>query len=236
MIYKLFSTTSDFLVKSPETGMGYQVIAATRKNKYPNERFIVYNSELILDFDSNFKSYRSQILTEGYSSIYNKVSYLDLENIRILQKNDIKETRNISESNLESKLRKSGGKGAKENPKIIATGEDYFVRLSAFENDKRIDFEKKCLKSGAYTTTLYDYAACFKTNDDPIDRYALPNNDKVRWAFFVKPKKGELYQEGIVQPAFEHEGGGIEDYFEDGTSPDTYLIKLEYGKFEIKKD
>jgi len=236
MIYKLLSSTSDFLLKSPETGMGYQVIDARRQNKYVNERFVVYNSELILDYDSNFKSFRSQILTEGYSAIYNKSSYLSIENIRFLQISEIKEARTILESKRISKLRHSGGKGAKENPKISATGEDYFVRVSAFQNDKRIDFEKKCLKPGAFTTTLKDYVDCVKNNDDPIDRYALPNNDNVRWAFFVKPNKGELYQEGTVQPAFEHDGGGIEDYFEVGTLPNTYLIKLEYGKLEAKKD
>lgn len=109
------------------------------------------------------------------------------------------------------------------------------VNMSGFCN-KRIDFEKKCLKPGAFTTTLIDYVDCVKTNDDPIDRYALPNNDKVRWAFFVKPNKGELYQEGTVQPAFDHDGGGVEDYFEVGTLPKTYLIKLEYGKLEVNKD
>jgi hypothetical protein len=232
MIYKLLPSTSDLLLKSPETGMGYQVIDARRQNKYMNERFIVYNSELILDYDSNFKSYRAQILTEGYSSIYNKSSYLSLENIKILQISDIKETRTILASKRESKLRHSGGKGAKENPKISANGEDYFVRLSAFENDKRIDFEKKCLKSGTYTTNLRDYLTCVQSNDNPIDRYALPNDDKINWAFYIKPDKGESYQEGIVQPAFGHDGGGIEDYFENGTHPNTYKGKLAYGKFE----
>ena len=37
-------------------------------------------------------------------------------------------------------------------------------------------------------------------------------------------------QRGIVQPAFGHEGGGIEAYFEYGTSKETLLFKREYGK------
>jgi hypothetical protein len=35
-------------------------------------------------------------------------------------------------------------------------------------------------------------------------------------------------QLGIVQPAFDHEDGGIETYFENGTSNDTYFQKKSY--------
>jgi len=105
------------------------------------------------------------------------------------------------------------------------------VRLSAYENDKRIDFEKKRLKDGTYTTTLYDYISCVKTKDDPVDRYALPNDETIKWAFYVQPKSNDTLQRGIVQPAFGHAGGGIEAYFENGTAENTYLLKKQYGDF-----
>jgi hypothetical protein len=232
MIYKLYYSKTQYLLSQPETGMGYQLIEAKQHNKLVSERFVVYNAELIIDFDVNFKSYRSQIISEGYNSIFNKAGYIDIEDLKILKSNEVKEYRTITESKRQSKLRQSGGNSAVNNPKQPATGDDYFARLSAFENDRRIDFENKCLRSGSYTTTLRDYAACVKLDDDPIDRYALPNEDKIKWAFYIRPKKGELYQEGIVQPAFGHDGGGIEDYFVDGTLHDTYIGKLEYGKFE----
>ena len=86
------------------------------------------------------------------------------------------------------------------------------------------------LKPGSFTTTFRDYTDCVSTSDDPIDRYALPNDEKINWSFYIKPKSIDILQKGIVQPAFNHEGGGIEAYFEKGTSESTYLMKREYGK------
>ncbi len=34
------------------------------------------------------------------------------------------------------------------------------------------------------------------------------------WAFFIKPKKNDIFQFGVVQPAFGHLGGGVEAYFD----------------------
>jgi hypothetical protein len=86
------------------------------------------------------------------------------------------------------------------------------------------------LKPGSFTTTFNDYSDCVSTNDEPIDRYALPNDENINWAFYIKPKSIDVLQKGIVQPAFNHEGGGIEAYFENGTSENTYLVKREYEK------
>jgi hypothetical protein len=105
-----------------------------------------------------------------------------------------------------------------------------FVRLSVYENDHRIDFTMKRLKKGTYTTTCQDYKDCVDYKDDPIDRYALPNDDPVKWAFYIQPKNTDELQRGIVQPAFGHEGGGIEAFFENGTSVNTYLAKKPYGQ------
>ena len=86
------------------------------------------------------------------------------------------------------------------------------------------------MKPGTFTTTFEDYGDCITTNDDPIDRYALPNDEKIKWSFFIQPKNIDILQKGIVQPAFGHQGGGIEAYFEKGTSENTYALKREYGK------
>jgi hypothetical protein len=142
----------------------------------------------------------------------------------------MREYRILSESKRTTKGRHSGGKGATENPKEFANGSDIYVRISAYEDDKRIDFVKKRLKPGSFTTTLFDYTSCVETNDDPIDRYALPNEETIKWSFYIKPKSFDTLQNGVVQPAFNKDGGGIEAYFENGTSIDTYLFKRVYGK------
>lgn len=66
--------------------------------------------------------------------------------------------------------------------------------------------------------------------DDPIDRYALPNDEIIKWAFYIQPKKDDILQRGIVQPAFGHDGGGLEVFFEYGTSEKSYFDKRPYGK------
>ena len=86
------------------------------------------------------------------------------------------------------------------------------------------------MRPGSYTTTETDYQDCVSTNDDPIDRYALPNDESIKWSFYIRPKTSDTLQRGIVQPAFSHQGGGIEAYFEQGTSDNTYFDKKEYGK------
>ena len=222
MIYDLLSL--------PETGMGYQVIDATRRGKYTKERFIVYNSELIVDFDDKFFESKRQIVSGGYSKIVSKAEYISFEKVKLVRKNEVKELRVLTESKKKDKERQSGGKGAADNSMENADGNEMFIRLSAYENDRRIDLDNKKLKPGTYTTTKVDYLTCVRVADDPIDRYALPNGEEIKWSFYVQPKTNDLLQRGIVQPAFGHDGGGNEVYFENGTSNNTYLDKRPYGK------
>lgn len=228
MIYRLHWVDVNNLLRAPETGMGYQVVEAAQYGIEAAKRYVVYNSELAINIDSEFKSYKRQIFFEGFSKALDRSSELILEtkSIRVLNKAEVQERKALrfSESKT-NKKRHPGDKGAKENPKESANGVEIFVRLSAYENDKRIDFDNKRLRPGTYTTTEQDYNECVSTNDDPIDRYALPNDEAINWAFYVRPKTGDTLQRGIVQPAFDHEGGGIEAYFENGTSNDTYFQK-----------
>lgn len=228
MIYKAFSAFSNDLISKPETGMGYQVIKAIKPGRTTIDNFVVYNSELIVEDNSEFQSYKRKIITEGFSNILNKADYLSLNIVSVLSKKEIKELRFLSESKKSSKGRYSGGVGAKDAEKKNADGKEVFVRLSAYADDKRIDFANKKLKPGSYTTTLIDYQTCKRLNDDPVDRYALPNDETIKWAFHIQPKTSDQLQRGTVQPAFGHDGGGIEAYFEDGTSNETYLYKLPY--------
>jgi len=232
MIFKAYSSDQQKFLSLPESGMGYQIVEAKRYSKAFKEKFIVYNSELVVDLDSNFSRAKTQIITEGYLNVRNKAEWLLIETstISLLSRKQITEHRVLNENKKKEKGRQSGGSGAAENPKELANGKETFVRLSAYENDMRIDFSKMKLKPGTYTTTNDDYVLCVKTSDDPIDRYALPNDEKIKWAFYVQPKSNDLLQRGIVQPAFGHDGGGIEVFFEYGTSEKTYLNRQPYGK------
>jgi hypothetical protein len=240
MIYKVnFLDTSKFL-NLPETGMGYQIFDSVIYGSTIKKRYLVYNADLILDFDKSFAESKKQVFSRNYNSLLSEVKTLkiDFNDIKILNKSQLTDTvQNLSlkfnmmnEVSKKNKHRYYGGKAANDSAKEYANGDEEFVRLSAFEEDKRIDNVRKRLKEFSYATTRKDYLDCINYFDDPVDRYALPNDDKIKWCFYIKPKIKDNLQRGIVQPAFGHEGGGIEGYFENGTSNETFLYKKEYGK------
>ena len=75
---------------------------------------------------------------------------------------------------------------------------------------------------------MEDYLACKAKAEDPAERYALPNNDEIKFAFHIRPVKKDTLQRGTVQPANGKRGGGKEVYFENGTSKDTFLKQTSY--------
>lgn len=230
MIYRARDSLMYDLLSMPETGMGYQLIDAKRKDMISRERFIVYNSELIIDLDSKFKEFQNQIIKESFSKVLSKVDFLPLYAITVVKSSEVREPQMLTERKKKEKHRYSGGQGAIDSPTEHANGKELFVRLSAYLNDKRIDFDNKRLKPGTFATTNTDYTTCVRYSDDPIDRYALPNDDEIKWAFYVQPKSYDSLKRGIVQPAFGHDGGGVEVYFKKGTSRGTYLDKRPYGE------
>ncbi|MDZ7775283.1 MAG: hypothetical protein U5L09_06545 [Bacteroidales bacterium] len=234
MIYKAYSSFTEILLNQPETGMGYQLIEAKRPNQYYSQQFIVYNAELIVDLNGSFQENRRKILNEGHDRMFSLAHYADFSLSKVFNSRELRSFRELrsvrmfSDSKMEEKGRHSGGTGAIDNAPIYANGEDIFVRLSAYENDRRIDFENKCLLDGTFTTTEEDYLSCKSHNDNPVDRYALPNDEEIKWAFYVQPKSYDKYRPGIVQPANGHNGGGVEALFDNGTSKNTYLKKTSY--------
>ncbi len=232
MIYEATLSEKIKLLSIPETGMGYQLIEARRENTFLKEQFIVYNSELIITRNSSFLQNKRKLFSEGYLQSLASAPYLelDLSSITLLPKSIILENLSANERTFSEKKRLKGGKGAKDNPKRRNLGSDTFVRVSAYEDDNRVDLANQRFKDGTYSTVLEDYQNCVVEQDDPVDRYALPNDEEIKWAFYVKPKTTDEFQIGVVQPAFGHSGGGIEAYFEKGTSSNTYLFKRSYGK------
>jgi hypothetical protein len=232
MIYKAYSTDTNKLISLPETGMGYQVIDGQLTGSSTTKRYVVYNADLIVDLDDDFIRNKQLIIVRGYTLISNAASLLNLktESIKLMTKRSLYESISLSQTKINVNNRHSGGKGAIDSPKENADGKEFFVRLSAYQNDKRIDFVKNRLKEGSFTTTLNDYLSCVRTKDDPIDRYALPNDETIKWSFYIQPKLNDSLQRGIVQPAFGQQGGGIEAYFESGTSENTYSMTKPYGE------
>lgn len=231
MIFKTYFSDTLKLLSLPETGMGYQLIEGKILSEDKIRQYVVYNCELAVNLDEDFPIYRRKIIEKGFSTVLNESNSLliNTESIKIITGRPLFEVKSLSNYKQSKNKRHSGSNGAKENPKESSDGNETFVRVSAYENDKRIDFKRKRLIEGSYTTTLIDYYDCITTDDDPVDRYALPNDEPIRWAFYIKPTIQDVLQRGIVQPAFGHEGGGIEVFFEKGTSDYTFFLKKEYG-------
>lgn len=228
MIYKAFSSFTDELLRLPETGMGYQIIDAKKSGQYSKNRFIVYNGKLIVDYDNYFNTYKRQIVLESYTKMFSQSNYLTLDSPTLVSRSAVSSVRTFSESSMTTKGRNKGGIGASDSPKIYANGTDIYVRLSHYEDDIRVDMINKKLKPGAYATTKADYLTCKAYNDDPVDRYALPSDETIQWAFEIQPKSYDQLRLGIVQPANNHNGGGIEALFDDGTSNGTLIDKHAY--------
>ncbi len=229
MIYKAFSTFTEDLLRLPESGMGYQIIDAIRPNRTSKDRFIVYNSSLIVDYSVlTFNDSKKELLLEGYTKMFSKSDYLTLSSPTLVNRSEVRGTRMYSEGVMSMKSRNSGSVGAVDSPKRYANGIDIYVRLSHYLDDKRIDKVNKKLKPGAYATTKEDYLTCKRTNDDPVDRYALPSDELIEWAFEVQPKSFDQLRLGIAQPAFNHNGGGVEALFDDGTSNGTLIDTHAY--------
>jgi hypothetical protein len=222
MYYKLNLEKQNELKYLPETGMGYQIIEARFYGEYERREFVVLNEELIVENNNLRKDYFKEIFTKGFNLAIRNALYKDLRDIKLKTDSD---TFSVYERGNNKST------GAKNNPLINADGKTYYVRLSAYEDDKRIDVKNNCLLPGSYTTTKRDYEKCVTDNDAPVERYALPNDEVIEWAFHILPERKDQYRFGIVEPEFGKRGGGEECYFENGTSFDTFKKKTKYGVF-----
>lgn len=220
MYFKLSKEQEVDLLNQPETGMGYQIVEATKAWNYNREKFLVLNSEVVIEMNGFEDDLIRLIFSQGIFSFKASAELITLNAMKVIIE---KQFRNqVSEPKDEKE------RGAIENPVKSANGEEIFVRLSAFDDDKRIDKVKGCLRPGSFTTTEYDYIECKFMNYNPVERYALPSNDEIKFAFYIKPVKSDTLQKGIVQPANGKRGGGKEAYFANGTALGTFIDQTSY--------
>ena len=85
MIYKVnFLDTSKFL-SLPETGMGYQIFDAAINGSITKRRYLVYNADLILDFDNTFAESKKQVFSIQNKTLLSEVKTLNLDIKNVLQ-------------------------------------------------------------------------------------------------------------------------------------------------------
>ena len=110
--------------------MGYQIIDAIKPGKNYSDRFVIYNSELIVDLDDKFLLFKNRILDEGYNKIFSRVDFLSLSSVGFVSKGSIIQKRLMDENKRSYKRRHSGGSGAIESAIQNADGNESYVRLS----------------------------------------------------------------------------------------------------------
>ncbi len=93
------------------------------------------------------------------------------------------------------------------------------MRFTAYRNDRRITTDKGLLP-GTYATTEAD-SRNVRTGTEAVERYALPDPKPAIYRFRIDPREDTVNREGTVQPAFGHEGGGVEVIFDNGTDKNT---------------
>jgi hypothetical protein len=219
MIRKLRTSQITELLRLKESGMGYQLIEAETGIYGTKNKYLVLNSQMIIDDTAQVLNEVRNVFKGGYKTMLFSASEVELKNIRLVE--------NLSNFNVRA-FSASTKTGAIHQKIELANGSEVFSRLSAYEDDFRVDTANKKLLPGSFATTYADYQFCKTNKLSPVERYALPNDEDIKFAFHFQPLKVDTLQRGIVEPANNHKGGGIEAYFANGTSNNTFISKTDY--------
>lgn len=190
--------------------MGYQFVEATLPDSR-TKRALAYNAELLLFEEEP----RYQLRTE-YKTLLRtaKSAAGEIKSLRMDARPRPTALRSMSSAS------KAGP--AKDAPEEKTKAGEVFNRFSAYEKDNRVNADRS-LRSGTYATTEED-AKNVKTGKDAVARYALPNPEPASYRFTIKPDKDSIIQKGVVEPAYDQPGGGVEVIFTNGTTANTVTL------------
>jgi hypothetical protein len=139
MYFRISESQENQLLSKPETGMGYQIVDAIRGGNLSFEKFLVLNAKVVIEMNKDSSTYVRKVINEGIESAKSKANLVTLHFPTVLNEDQYRMVVNEPKNKNE--------KGAIENPVENANGSELFVRLSAFDNDRRIDKKNKCLLS-----------------------------------------------------------------------------------------
>lgn len=216
---KLTTAETNTLKQLPESGMGYQLVEGTQ---YDNKirRGIAYNGELFLEENESRILLRTMSLSRVLELATKSTGVFKA--LRVLSRSEAP----ISLSERKTAVVKAST--AKDAPTEQTKEGAVFKRFSAFKSDIRLQADGSW-SAGTYATTEED-AKKIKTGKEAVERYALPNPEPAYFLFTGKPKKGTDIMTGTVEPAFDHQGGGVEVIFPKGTDANTVTGPEEIAK------
>lgn len=211
---KLNARMQSMLLNYPETGMGYQIVDATFSDHRHRECLVLNATIAEPVSNGHFQEAFRGMFSEDLNRIYKYASSSnEIIDVKISNKQLFVRAFKLNES--------VGAQDAVDDKTKLG---EKFIRFSAFEDDRRVDKISKFLLPGSYATTYEDGRYCLASGIDPVSRYALPNPEKVKYAFHIAPFSDTRVKRGTVQPANGQHGGGVEVLFPEGTNP--YSVEL----------
>jgi len=200
------------LLKQPESGMGYQIVEVSRASGI--RKGTVYNAELLY-LEGEPGLYLSDEIRQRILKTAGIDEARTILSIRVVRPAAPVRPPILTEKTAAYKL----GKPATDGEPKKTNDREIFIRFTAYANDRRITADKGLLP-GTYATTEAD-SRNIRTGAEAVERYALPDPTPAKFRFRVVPLKDTVFQEGIVQPANGHDGGGMEIIFNSGTDKNT---------------
>lgn len=117
MLFKLTTEQENDLLKQPETGMGYQVVEARKEGNYIREKFLVLNSQVVVEMNAYTSDNVRQVVDEGIYAFKAKANLITLNAMSVL--NEIEFRHVVNETKEEHE------KGAIDNPIEKANGIEF---------------------------------------------------------------------------------------------------------------
>lgn len=223
IMIKLSISLRWWLQEQPEYGMGYQRGVATLSTG-TRETGVILNGSTFVKQDE-LRSMTPTDVAEAEAAAH--MSRLSITNVELIPRSlatlrGIRRIRTVSVINQQKTAQYQivnevlrASQGAKDAPITATLDGEIFNRFSPYRDDFKIT-ALRGLKPGTFATTAED-AKNVRTGREAVARYALENKQSANKRFTIKPEEKTRLQQGVVQPAYDEPGGGVEVIFVDGT-------------------
>lgn len=109
MYFKLSKGQEIDLLNQPETGMGYQVVEASTARSYEREKFLILNSEVVLEIDGFEDDLLHLIFSQGIFSFNANAELITLFAMKVLSekqfRNQVSEPKDEKEKGAIERIR-----------------------------------------------------------------------------------------------------------------------------------
>lgn len=93
MYFKLNKQTENYFLGKPETGMGYQIIEASKSSShYRKEKYIVLNSQIVINMNREQDKFIKEAISIGSDNIKLSAIEITLSDIKILSEREFLST------------------------------------------------------------------------------------------------------------------------------------------------